>query len=75
MSYETRIKSVIVLPEGASMYNENATTVSIEDESCGEFVVVSQYIDDHQKIRIDREEWPAIRSAINKAVKNLKEEA
>lgn len=52
------------------MYSEMTTTVEIDDEVGGEFVVVSQEgRDDIGKIAINPEEWPALRAAINRMVK------
>ena len=42
MTMETRITSLIVLPEGEPIYSERATIVRIEDEAGGEYIVVSQ---------------------------------
>ena len=68
--YETRVLSLIVLPEGEAIFSEQATTVTIEDEAGGEFIVVEQPgLVDAGKIRIDRAEWPAIREAIESMIK------
>ena len=67
--YETRTLSIIVLPEGESIFSEMATTITIEDEAGGEFVVVEQSAHvDAGKIRIDSTEWPALRAAIDRMI-------
>ena len=68
-AYETRTLSIIVLPEKESIFSEMATTVTIEDEAGGEFVVVEQSgLVDAGKIRIDSTEWPALRAAIDRMI-------
>lgn len=71
--YETRILAVIVTPEGESIFCEGATTIRLEDESGGEFVVIEQHPDSGaQQIAINPEEWPAIRAAIDDMVAKCK---
>lgn len=72
--YETRILAVIVTPEGESIFCERATTIRIEDESGGEFVVIEQHPDNReaQQIAINPEEWPTIRAAIDDMVAKCK---
>lgn len=72
--YETRILAVIVTPEGESIFCESATTIRIEDESGGEFVVIEQHPDsrDAQQIAINPEEWPMVRAAIDDMVSRCK---
>lgn len=43
MSYHTRTIAIMVKPEGDPTFSEMATIIQIEDESGGEFVVVSQH--------------------------------
>ena len=71
---EEIITQVVVVNEGEAIYHESATTVSIDDEAAGEFVIVSQG-DEHavNKIKIDTHEWPHIRRAINKMIKRCRE--
>ena len=69
MTYEERVLSVVVLPEGEPVFCEAATTVIIEDEAGGEYVVVSQDgTPDRGTIAINPEEWPVLRAAIDKMV-------
>jgi len=65
MTYTIRTTSLTVLPEKETIFSEQATTVSIVDES-GEYVEVSQ--SGHislGKIAINPEEWIALREAID----------
>jgi hypothetical protein len=67
--YETRALSLIVLPEGEAIFSEQATTITIEDDAGGEFIVIEQQgLADAGKIRIDPMEWPAIRGAIDRMI-------
>lgn len=59
---ETRIQAVVVAPVGQPIFSEMATTVGIENDGAGEFVVVEQEIG---KIAINPEEWPHLRAAID----------
>jgi hypothetical protein len=64
--YETRTTRLVVLRQGAELFDESATTVEIEDESGGEFLVVSQsHMDKHSMLKISPEEWPRLRDAID----------
>lgn len=75
-NYTTRTLAVIVLPEDESIFCESATTIRIEDESGGEFVVIEQHPDnrDAQQIAINPEEWPMVRAAIDDMVAKCKGE-
>jgi hypothetical protein len=67
MEYEVRTTAVIVVPKGEPIFAEGATTVMIDDEATGEFLVLTQSDDSgDQSIRIDPEEWPTLRDAINR---------
>lgn len=61
MSYEIRTLSLIVTPEGEDLFCEGATTVSVDDEAAGPFLVIAQ---EDQKLRVDFEEWPSICAAV-----------
>lgn len=70
---ETRITSLIVLPEGEPIYSERATIVRIEDEAGGEYIVVSQdSIPGRGNVAINPEEWPDIRDAIERMMKECR---
>ena len=71
---EARVLSVVVAPEGEAIFSESATVVRIEDEGGGEYVVVSQEIvPGRGNIAINPEEWPALRDAIDRMVKECRE--
>ena len=75
MTYITRPIKWIVLPEGEPIFSERATTIEIDDEAGGEFIRVRQCPDGEPEavININPEEWPLIRSAINRAVRLCQE--
>ena len=51
------------------MFPSHDTTVEIYDESGGEFVCIKQHPDSgDQEIRIDPEEWPTLREAIDRTI-------
>ena len=69
MIYQTRTISIAVMPTDDPIYSETVTTVSIEDESGGEFVIVDQSSGgNYGKIAINPEEWPTLRNAIDKMI-------
>jgi len=67
---ETRVTQMTVVPEGEPIFSENAFIISIDDEAGGEFLSV---MDNHrcEKITVNPEDWPALRSAINKMMRNI----
>lgn len=73
MKYESRITRITVAPEKEPLFSELATTITIDDEAAGEFVVVEQ---NHSaasgKIAINPEEWPALREAIDRMIKECR---
>ena len=64
MKYETRIMKVAVGPANVDSYSELITTVEVVDEAGGEFVEVRQQTDNERFIRIDKNEWPEMKAAI-----------
>jgi hypothetical protein len=70
MTQTTRVTRLHVLPEGEPLFSEQAFTVEIDDEAGGEFVVVR---DRDGEIRLNAEEWPALREAIDRMVKECRE--
>jgi len=62
-----RITRLTVAPEGADLYDECSTHIAIDDEGGGEFVKIVQP-SGGTDIRIDVDEWPAIRDAVNKLI-------
>lgn len=74
VEFETLAAKLIVKPKTKEIYSELATEVSLEDEGGGCFVVVRQSPDypspeKSGEIKIDQNEWPAIKSAIERMVK------
>jgi hypothetical protein len=73
MSYETRTTKVTVLPKGEALFHEGATEITIVDEAAGEYLEVSQCSDSHEgKIKIDRVEWPTLKAAIERMMKECR---
>lgn len=77
MPHEIRTTQVHVLPEGAALFAERAFQVEISGDAAGEYVIVigeplgSKV--DGGKIAISPHEWPALRRAINKMMKDCRE--
>ena len=69
--YEVRTTQVTLTPKGEAIFSEHAVHVRIVDEAAGEFVEVAQ---EEGKIRIDREEWPHLRDAIEGMVAHCKDQ-
>lgn len=67
-----RVTTVTLTPPGEPIFSERGYTVSIDDESGGEFIVVRE--NDAALaggIRIDPEDWPAVRDAIDGMVSQI----
>lgn len=62
MKYISRATEVRMMPEGEPIFSERATSVRITDHAAGEFLEVSQ---EEGTIRIDPEEWLALRPLID----------
>jgi len=69
MKYIKRAVKWSVTREKEPLFDELATDIEIVAEAAGEFVEVTQHTEGNGKIQIDLEEWPAIREAIDCAVK------
>lgn len=64
--YITRVAALAVMRPTDSIYSDTVTTVGLDDEGAGEYVVVKQpATDGEQCIRIDTAEWPTLREAID----------
>lgn len=73
MDYETRTLSILVAPKDQPTFSEYATEIKIVDEAAGEFLEVSQTgRTDLGKIAINPEEWPTLRDAIDRMVKECR---
>jgi hypothetical protein len=74
MTYETRITSLTIAPKSEPIFSECATHVRIFDQAAGEFVEVEQFgHKDLGKIQFSPEEWPHLRKAIDRMIKECRE--
>ena len=74
MNYETRITQITIVPEKEPLFSESATTVSIEDEAAGEFVVIKQNASTaNGTSAFSPKEWQIIRDAIDRMIKECRE--
>mgnify|MGYP001769927034 CR=1 FL=1 len=63
-------------PVGVESYNEAVIEVRIQDETGGEFVEIIQSAETRPGfVTIGPEEWPALRAAINRAVRLCRDNA
>lgn len=69
MKYIKRTIKWTIVGDKQPLFDELATDIEIVDEAGGEFVEVTQHLEGSGNIKIDLEEWPAIREAIDCAVK------
>jgi hypothetical protein len=75
MKYETRITRLTVGLEGKEIYDPSMTHIEIEDESGGEFLVLTQHPDDRggeQTLRFDPKEWDAVVDAVEQLRKGMR---
>jgi hypothetical protein len=74
MTYETRILRIAIGVKGEPTFHEGATEIEITDESAGEFLKITQSVDDEEPgtIKIDTHEWPMIRAGIDKMIKECR---
>ena len=63
--YITQITAVSIRAAGESMHAETATTIRLDDEGGGQYVVIEQ---DGNTVKINTDEWPLIRDEIEAAV-------
>ena len=55
----------IVMPKGELLFSGRATTVSVDDEAAGAFIVLSTLtMGGYQKVESDFAEWPLICEAV-----------
>ena len=70
MTYQTVTTQRRVIPAGKTMADEGVTIIGIDDDGGGAFVTVRQEEQlNANEIRIDPDEWPAMRAAINLMVR------
>lgn len=69
-----RVTQITVVPEGEPIFAECGYTINIVDEAAGEFLEIEDHATDngYGKIGLNVEDWPALRRAINKMVKNCR---
>jgi hypothetical protein len=62
------------MPEGESIFDEQATVITIEDEAAGEFLKIKQHHDNPEPstIFIEADSWPVLRQAIDDAIAGMK---
>lgn len=67
--FEVREVKWCVVPKKETLFSEMATYVEIVDEAGGEFLVISQSGGNKglQEIRLDVEEWEAVKKAVDYA--------
>jgi len=73
---EVRVTRLAVIPRGESLFSHTATTVSVNDEAAGEFVVVKgQSCEEgmEETINIDPHEWSTLRSAIDYMIRQCRD--
>ena len=64
---KTRITQLTVAPEDAALYDHRSTVIEIVDEGGGEFIKITQP-SQTAEIRVEPEEWPTIRTAIDNMI-------
>jgi hypothetical protein len=71
----TRTTQVTLMQEDGNVFDECNWVVSIDDESAGEFVILRDQCDEPSELRIDPEEWPTLREAIDKMIGECNKES
>ena len=70
-----RTTRVTILPEGEPIFGETATHIKIEDEAAGEFLEIEQQSGhvgtNDQTIQVSPDEWPVLRGAIDRMMKEI----
>ena len=77
VEYETRTIKVLVGVKGEPMYNELGFVIEITDEGGGEFLEVYSTTGESGEgnLRIDSRRWPALRDAVERMLKECREDA
>jgi hypothetical protein len=63
---ELKIASFILKPKTEPLFSEQATTISVDDEAAGAFVVIKQDGRNDNSVRIDFSEWDMLTEAVRK---------
>ena len=71
-THQRRTLVIAVMPQTEPIFSDRCTRIEIDDEAAGEFVTVRQLVNDNNPIRIDPDEWPAIRDAIEHMIDEIK---
>lgn len=76
MTHETRVTRLHVVRTGEPIFDESATAVEVTDDSSGEHVKVQQFGIGTKAgtIFIDPTEWPTLRKAIDRMVRECRQE-
>ena len=74
MKYETRTLKIAVGVKGEPIFHAGTTEIEIVDEVAGEFLKITQSPDDAEPgvIRIDTIEWPMLKAAIDRMMKECR---
>ena len=72
--YITRVTQLTVTPKDEPTFSDMATTISIDSEAAGEFLVLTQGARREPGIAIDPDEWPKLRAAINRMVRECRDD-
>lgn len=73
MDYEIRTLSVLVVPKDEHTFSDSATEIKIADKAAGEYLEVSQCVRTSLgKICISPEDWPTLRDAIDRMIKECR---
>lgn len=72
MSYETRTASVVVVKKDKQLFDETSTHITIVDEGAGEFLEICQPSIDSKELRLDANEWPEIKKAVDRMFAEIK---
>ena len=68
-NYILMTTEITIRPKGKAIFDEECTSIKVEDEASGAFVEITQVVSDSSMvIRLDVDEWPMIREGINKMV-------
>jgi hypothetical protein len=68
MKYDTVVTELVIKPVDDSILSDQSITVKIFDGGAGPYVVLIRVDENHEsnEVGIDREEWPMVRTAINR---------
>jgi hypothetical protein len=74
MKYETRTLKIAVCIKDEAIFHAGTTEIEIVDEVAGEFLKITQSPDDADPgvIKIDPHEWPMLKAAIDRMIKECR---